>query len=309
MTYWDFYEKHHENIKKVFTLGTYLLSLASALGALFLLLVAKNELHLVTWIENDTTIYPSDKTVNEVLPLTFEGVPAKSVRVVSVRISNYGKTVIGKQESKWDFTLASTDATPLAIVGEFVKSPDVIVFEQLPRDKSRLDIVRLQIGALEPKATIEFKVLLVNSTSPKNGGLTIAHGLDGLPSETAVLTAEERIFLKTGWKIMLLTGFVLCLLCARSAYDEAKRKLLPKDLDQEARQRAYHAWQNDGSPLQTPEQAAKQFEDAKNAIVAETPIVWGTTWRCAVYFGIGLIPGIFLAKGVAWGVSWLQWLL
>lgn len=164
-----------ESAKEILTIS----SVAALIWPLFLFWAAQNEVHLFVWMENDVVLYPSDTTAKASLPFTFRGDSAESATVVTVHIINDGKTVVGSQDELWWLRLRAVNATGAAVVGDIRASPPDIAVRHTEGPDPQT--VMFNIGALQPKARIDFTMLLINLERGARPQLELEVQLEGLP--------------------------------------------------------------------------------------------------------------------------------
>jgi hypothetical protein len=177
---------------------------------LFLFWTAQNAVHLAVWMEDDVVVYPSETTSDLSLPLTFEGDSARSATVLTVRIVNDGKQVIGSAGALWSLRLRALNATHIAAIGDPETRPaDVIVNV---RDASGPSMVALEMGALQPKADVRLPVLLVNVPSSERPRLELESNLEGLPRPREVRWSSPQDLLANRlfpWAILGMFGILV----------------------------------------------------------------------------------------------------
>jgi hypothetical protein len=178
-------------IKWIFRWGGYLATTASVLWSFLLILIAKDELHLLVWVKQDSVLYPSEATWNESLPLDFKNTPAASARLLSVIVSNYGKTLIGKQEEAWKLYLEAPCSTHIATLGRPKLSPQTVIFDVIAGPKPNM--LTLELAALQPRAVIDLHLLLLNTRCKHSLPLKIQPSLGGLPYELTLEPPTERL--------------------------------------------------------------------------------------------------------------------
>jgi len=199
-------------LRWTFKYSGYAATAASALWTGLLVLVAKNEINLVVWVERQTTIYPSEASMHLSLPLTFEGTPAYSVRTAALKISNYGKTTIGVPASTWTLIIEAPTTAYLRIINTTRVQPNGTV--AVPRAQPRPNAVALDIGAFQPRASIDIIVLLVNEErAVADPVLRAIPTLAGLPRELSPKSPQERV-----QERLVPAAFALMLLLACFAF-------------------------------------------------------------------------------------------
>lgn len=241
-------------------MGGILATTASILWSIFLLLVAKNELHLIVWIEQDKLLYPSESTWKEALPLSFQNSTATSVRLLSVKVSNYGKTLIGKQDALWNLSLEAPTSSHLTAFGKPKVSPEATVIRILPG--AQPNTLTLELGALEPRASIDLHLMLVNTADKPRSPLEIQPSLVGLPHERVLRSPAERLFERLALAIILSTFLLILVFDGPREYNEAYQH-----------------------------ETGSKF-------------VWSLIGRLLKMLVLAIIGGGFLARGLAYVVSW-----
>jgi len=177
----------------------------SLVWSVLLLPVAKRSLHLVTWIYDQQTIYPSEATSNRPLPLEYGAVPVRSVRIVKLRIQNRGSAPIGTSGALWSLDLTASRASHLVLLGAPRIDPAPVPVSPTQPDART---VRLALGVLDPRVTIDLDMLVINSDGR---GLPIDEPrstLPGLPQELTLASPAGvlvgRYFWMWGTPVMLL---------------------------------------------------------------------------------------------------------
>jgi hypothetical protein len=156
--------------------------------SLLLLWAAKDDLHLLVMIESDTLVYPSEVTDNLALPLAVNSSPANSARFVKLKIVNYGKQTIGDQTRLAQFDFSSPVGSHLISLHQPTVVPNTIPYDVQQVSQNTL---RLQIGALQPRSTIKWPLLLVNATSGTQ--ISLSTSLAGIPREITTETPVIRM--------------------------------------------------------------------------------------------------------------------
>jgi hypothetical protein len=179
--------------------------LVSLVWSVLLLPVAKRSLHLVTWIYDQQTVYPSEATSGRPLPLEYGSVPVRSVRIVKLRIQNRGSAPIGTSDAVWYLDLTASGASHLVLLGAPRIDPAPVPVSPMQPDART---VRLALGVLDPRVTIDLDMLVINSDGR---GLPIDEPrstLPGLPQELTLASPAEvlegRYFWMWGTPVMLL---------------------------------------------------------------------------------------------------------
>ncbi len=214
-------ETHTELLEWALKWAGYLVAAVTVLWTALLSLAAKNELHLVVWIEEDRVVYPSEATRDRSLPLRLDATPARSVRLLAVRVSNYGRTVIGKPEETWELALEAPFSSAIQVL-DLDKEPPALVASARPGE--RANGVALEIGALEPKAAIALDVMLVNAADDRYPLLKAKPSLAGLPYEVIPRSPAERMFESLAWHVIASVFVVLLVLGGPASYAEARAK-------------------------------------------------------------------------------------
>ncbi len=174
-----------------------------------LFVVGKNELHLVVWVESQALLYPAEETGGRSLPLTFESTEVGSVAYLKVQISNYGSAMIGDEASLWVLELEAENAQQLAMVGELVREPEILVARALPSSGS--NVIRLELGALQAGARLNLEIMALNITGNALVRLVARPSLPGLPHEIAEVAPSIRVSERLGWPIFGSFLFVFAL--------------------------------------------------------------------------------------------------
>jgi hypothetical protein len=186
----------------------YAAAAASALWTGLLVLVAKNEINLVVWVDKPSTIYPSEASTHHSLPLTFEGTPARSVRTAAVKISNYGKTTIGAPAGTWNLIIEAPKAGHLRMISDPKVRPAGTVV--IPRDQPRPNALAFEIGAFQPRASIDTIVLLVNDGGAGNPVFRATPTLGGLPREVSLQSPQEKVQERLYPAVFVLVFLLAC---------------------------------------------------------------------------------------------------
>jgi len=125
------------------------------------------------------------------LPLNFEATPANSVRTAALKISNYGKTTIGVPAGTWTLTIEAPSAAHLRLVNAMKVQPNGTVAFQ--RDRPKANAIALEIGAFQPRASIDIIVLLVNDRGNAEPVFRATPTLPGLPHELSFKSPQKRV--------------------------------------------------------------------------------------------------------------------
>ena len=183
---WNWFEE-----KKVFERGKPLIAALSALWVILAFLVAKDELHLLTWVDQSAILYPSDQTWKETLPLAYGATPAHTARLLSVTVSNYGKTMIGKEDGRWNLNFKAPNAANLVAVGDPQPTPPSVVARVLPGQTA--NVLALELGAFQPRASVKLHLMLLNPTDSEYAmPLKAEPTLIGLPTRSPSRLQSKR---------------------------------------------------------------------------------------------------------------------
>jgi hypothetical protein len=183
---------HKRILKWTIKWGSYLATALSIGYSALLVFAAKDELHLVVWAPENIEVYPSEKTNKLELPLQFDGVTARSVRLLSVSVTNYGKATIGDQKSTWRLELEAPEATHLVLVDKLRVSPSATVALVAPN--TRPNALTLELGAMQPRTKIDLRLMLVNARGNTFYPLKIRPDLAGLPHEILPFSPVLHLF-------------------------------------------------------------------------------------------------------------------
>jgi hypothetical protein len=179
------------------------LKVAALLAGIFSILflwVAKDEFHLLAWIEEEVIIYPAKSTEDLSLPLEFDKHPANSVRIVKAKIVNYGKHIIGKPEALWDLHLEGSTGSSLILLRDPIFTPEALVLKVA---RTAPNVLTLQLGALQLRSTIDLHLLLVNHAA--GPPLRVSSSLPGLPRELSKDKPLDRLAVRLYlWVIIFL---------------------------------------------------------------------------------------------------------
>ena len=134
---------------------------------------------------------PSLLTEAVSLPLLYEGDTARAVRILRVRVLNYGKQSIGRPEDLWSISLASTPGSRLIWLRPPTVVPPVTVI-QIRRDSAPSQVT-INLGVFQPRAQIDLTLLLVNDLARRQPGLRVSTTMVGLPSELTFTSPEDAI--------------------------------------------------------------------------------------------------------------------
>ncbi len=191
------------------------------LSSLVLWRVGKSEFHLVTWVRTSTLIYPTDFTGGRPLPLSYEGEAARSVTVLDLTISNFGKQVIGSADRTWRLSLGVPSASQVVALDGARARPHQVVVRTTHSDIP--NVVVLELGALEPRAGIDLRLLATNSSPADNPDVTARASLAGLPTEVTSSSPQSRLAERLFPPIAGLLLVVLAIAVSREAYRDRDR--------------------------------------------------------------------------------------
>jgi hypothetical protein len=189
-------------------------ALIAAIWTVILLLAAKDELHLLIWIEEDKKVYPSPATDDQTLPLSYGGVPVNAARLLSVRIVNYGTKSIGDVKETWSLHLEPPQGARFASLAAPTIEPIATVFSLTT---SATSAISLKFGSFQPRAEIGLRLLLMNS---EHGQPSVRVSLSGLPHELSLTSPARRL----SEKLFVSTTVVVALLFMPFLFRE-----VPKD--------------------------------------------------------------------------------
>jgi hypothetical protein len=162
----------------------------SILWTIVLLIVAKDDLNLVLWVQGDHVVYPGDATGKRPLPLEYRGASVAAARVVTVKISNFGKQMIGAQDKVWSVSLRAPEASHVVLLDELVRTPTALWVRVA--DGQAANAVVLEFGAFQPNASVDLRLMLVNDSSI-TPILRMTPSLPGLPREVVSRSPAELL--------------------------------------------------------------------------------------------------------------------
>jgi hypothetical protein len=167
-------------------------AVASVIWSALLIRVAKNEVHLLVWVRADTTLYPSKITGYQRLPLMYEGDTARSLRLLQLRIVNYGKSAIGSVDSLWSLTVSSPPGSQLAILNPPSITPATNIFSISPKPEPHQ--LKFRLGLFERRAQVDLQLLLINDTAATLHPIAISPSLAGLPRGITVESPVDSLY-------------------------------------------------------------------------------------------------------------------
>jgi hypothetical protein len=188
----------------------------SIVWAGLLTLAAKNDLHLVAWVEKEVPVYPARDAWEKELPLSYEGTLANSVSVWAVKVSNYGRTLIGRQDDIWRLWLDVPYAERVAVLGPMTANPRAIHVKQAKAEKPTS--VMLEFGALEPRAYVDFQLMVVNIDERRRAPLELRTSLAGLPKEVVSAPPETLIQSKIFRAVFVSMVLLVLVVFGRNQY-------------------------------------------------------------------------------------------
>jgi hypothetical protein len=215
-------ESHTELLEWIFKWVAYVATAASVLWAALSFVTAKNELHLVVWVEEDSVLFPSEATWDEPLPLAYGNASAKSVRLLVVNVSNFGRTTIGKQESLWHLAIEAPTSSHIAAIGELRITPNGIVARSLPGPKP--NALALELGALEAGASIVMHLMLLNTQDGGGPRIVALPSLVGLPHEQVNRSPDEQILEQLALPVIVSVLLILIVVFGPREYALARRR-------------------------------------------------------------------------------------
>lgn len=195
-------------------------ALLSGVFSILLLWVAKDEFHLLVWIEEDVIIYPAKSTGGLSLPLKFDEHAANSARIVRAKVVNYGKQIIGKSETLWDLYLEGPSGSSLISLKDPTFTPEALVLKVA---RTAPNVLILKLGALQPRSTIDLHLLLVNATA--GPPLKVNSSLPGLPREISTVKPVDRLALRIYLWVVLFVFLALAVEGVPLAVAGAKQRL------------------------------------------------------------------------------------
>ena len=162
-------------------IGTAVASVVRLGCSLLIVYLSSGEYDLVVWIQEQTAVYPSKATDDTALPLSFESGEAESVTVVKINVANLGSRSVGKQDAIWRLSItAKDDAARLAILGEVEWDPKNTIV-RLVTQASPGPTVAFELGVLQPRAHIDFRLMVVNAPRAGRVRFHATSSLLGLP--------------------------------------------------------------------------------------------------------------------------------
>jgi len=190
----DTVETKVERWTKPVTIGAGVVSL---LWGLLLLPVEKRSFYLVTWVADDKAVYPSEATSDTDLPLYYSGVRVHSARILLVRIQNRGSTPIGSPEKLWTLDVRAPRASHLVLLDPPKATPTPSVVQR--RDTSDPQLVQLDFGVMDPRVSVELRMMLVNATG-SGPPLAAQSTLTGLPEEVTFASLSSQLADRYLWQ-------------------------------------------------------------------------------------------------------------
>jgi hypothetical protein len=200
-------------------------ALLSGLFSILLLWLAKDEFHLVVWVEEQVIVYPAKSTENLSLPLEFDKRAANSVQIVKAKVVNYGKQIIGKPETLWDLYLQGPIGSSLVLFKNPTVTPETLMLAKITRGTTP-NVLKLQLGALQPRSTIDLHLLLVNASPapPREIDLKIDSSLPGLSREITRVKPVERLLTRIYPSVFLFMFLALAIEGVPLAVAAAKKR-------------------------------------------------------------------------------------
>ena len=202
----------------------YIVTAGTIIWTILLSITAKNEINLVVWIEKETSVYPSESSWNKSLPLEINHlsrIQVKSANLYAIKVSNYGRTTIGRQDSTWTLFIDAPFSSAIKVM-DWTKQPEGLIAALLPQAKSNGLIIK--VGALEPRASISFTAMIVNIDEDKYPRFKIKLSLAGLPHELVTRSPTESLFEELALPVMISFFLVLILTGGQSTWVHAKSK-------------------------------------------------------------------------------------
>lgn len=147
------------------------------------------ELRLTVWERDVYPLYPSEATGGSELPFELRGKKVRSAAVVSFEVSNTGKRMIGKEEKTWQLKFKSSEGSALLLVG----APETEPLDDLVKEAKAIQgIALLAMRAIQPRASVRVRLLLVNAKDPENPEIDAIPGMEGVPLERTHLSPHDR---------------------------------------------------------------------------------------------------------------------
>jgi hypothetical protein len=163
------------------------------------------------------------------LPLSFQNIAATSVRLLKVEVSNYGKTLIGKEDhSLWRIAFEAPFSTHIAAIGDPQVNPKGVVAHVVP--EAHPNLLGLELGTFEPRASIGLHLMLLNTNEASIPRIKIHPSLEGLPHELILQSPADLIADKILWQVLLAFWLVIIAWLGPRWYKEYKSgdlRLLP----------------------------------------------------------------------------------
>jgi hypothetical protein len=166
----------------------------SLLWSVVLFLISPNRYDLQIWIDEMKTVYPSRDTKDLELPLSYDGIRASTVKILTVGVQNQGSEAIGELNSKWTLSLGLPKASRLQVVKVLRKRPSSIQFSQ--RRSISTNQIEFDVGVLQPRARIDLVIIAIYEMSARFERLRVRTSLPGLPIEDSGSAPKTRLATK-----------------------------------------------------------------------------------------------------------------
>ncbi len=212
-----------ELIERLLKWSGYVVVAGTVLWTALFSLAAKNDIDLVVWIEKETSVYPSDATWGKRLPLQLkeQAISVDSARLYALRVSNYGRTMIGNPEAVWKLFIEAPFSAAVTVL-DTAKSPNDLVAAAQPGEQP--NSLLIEVGALQPRASVLLTVMLVNTDENKYPRFVVKPSLSGLPHRLVLGSPAVLMFETIAWHVVGSLFVVLLVLLGPSSYVEARAK-------------------------------------------------------------------------------------
>lgn len=217
--------------------GDPLLKLAGvfALGwSALLVLLAPNEYDLLVWVDETKALYPSPETEDRSVRLSYDGIRADSVDLLTIGIQNAGNKPIGGVDKTWALSITQPKATRAVLVGVVHKEPHNLKLKAAPGEPNG---IHFTVGVLQPRSKIKLLVALVYTGEQKYGPLRVRTSLPGLPVQESAPPPMERLAFKLIvplWlAIFLFVGLPELLKYSKAPLNEKERAELEQEIAEE----------------------------------------------------------------------------
>ena len=207
-------------------LASTITSLLVVITSALLFFVIPEQLQLVVWVKDRTTLYPPEEGPAVPLPLSYDETVAETAVSFNANVSNLGKEVIGSQHQLWRLDIASPSASHMLMIGEIRKKPGNLVVEVA--DNCAINFACLNLGALEPKAEVEFELVVLNTPDIFMRDIEANSSLNGLPDILVTRSSlrgriSDRIFIPWAIGAVATAALVYGVLLLYGSFSDIRR--------------------------------------------------------------------------------------